>query len=85
MPRSIRCYRFCRSRYNTVRLAVRAELVEAHSPFDRLGANELKRTALGLGIRENPAFMRLAARITGSRITHFGQPIEFVQFLTGHY
>ena len=31
---------------NTVRLAVRAELVEAHSPFDRLRANELKRTAL---------------------------------------
>ena len=28
------------------RLAVRAELVEAHSPFDRLRANELKRTAL---------------------------------------
>ena len=40
---------------------------------------------VGLGIRENPAFMRLAARFTGSRITHFGQPIEFVQFLTGHY
>ena len=33
---------------NTVRLAVRAELVEAHSPFDRLRANELKRTALWL-------------------------------------
>ena len=32
---------------NTVRLAVRAELVEAHSPFDRLRANELKRTVLG--------------------------------------
>ena len=32
---------------NTVRLAVRAELVEPHSPFDRLRANELKRTALG--------------------------------------
>ena len=32
---------------NTVRLAVRAELVEAHSPFDRLRANGLKRTALG--------------------------------------
>ena len=32
---------------NTVRLAVRAELVEAHSPFDRLSPNELKRTALG--------------------------------------
>ena len=31
---------------NTVRLAVRAELVEAHSPFDRLRANELKRTVL---------------------------------------
>ena len=31
---------------NTVRLAVQAELVEAHSPFDRLRANELKRTAL---------------------------------------
>ena len=30
------------------RLAVRAELVEAHSPFDRLRANELKRTALAL-------------------------------------
>ena len=32
---------------NTVRLAVWAEPVEAHSPFDRLRANELKRTALG--------------------------------------
>ena len=32
---------------NTVRLAVRAEPVEAHSPFDKLRANELKRTALG--------------------------------------
>ena len=32
---------------NAVRLAVRAELVEAHSPFDRLRANELKRTVLG--------------------------------------
>ena len=32
---------------NTAQLAVRAELVEAHSPFDRLRANELKRTALG--------------------------------------
>ena len=31
---------------NTVRLAVRAEQVEAHSPFDRLRANELKRTVL---------------------------------------
>ena len=31
-------------RLNTVRLAVRA--VEAHSPFDRLRVNELKRTAL---------------------------------------
>ena len=34
------------SGHNTVRLAVRAEPVEAHSPFDRLRANELKRTAL---------------------------------------
>ena len=34
------------SSLNTVRLAVRAELVEAHSPFDKLRANELKRTAL---------------------------------------
>ena len=34
-------------RVNTVRLAVRAELVEAHSPLDRLRANELKRTVLG--------------------------------------
>ena len=33
---------------NTVRLAVRAELVEAHSPFDTLRANALNRTALGL-------------------------------------
>ena len=33
---------------NTVRLAVRAELVEAHSPFDRLRANKLKRTVLRL-------------------------------------
>ena len=32
---------------NAVRLAVLAELVEAHSPFDRLRANALKRTALG--------------------------------------
>ena len=32
---------------NAVRLAVLAELVEAHSPFDRLRANELKRTVLG--------------------------------------
>ena len=32
---------------NTVRLAVRAELVEAHAPFDRLRVNALKRTALG--------------------------------------
>ncbi len=31
---------------NIVCLAVRAEPVEAHSPFDRLRANELKRTAL---------------------------------------
>ena len=37
--------------HNTVRLAVRAELVEAHSPFDRLRANELKRTVLGLDIQ----------------------------------
>ena len=35
------------SALNTVRLAVRAELVEAQSPFDSLRANELKRTALG--------------------------------------
>ena len=33
---------------NAVRLAVLAELVEAHSPFDRLRANELKRTVLGV-------------------------------------
>ena len=32
--------------FNTVRLAVRAELVEAHAPFDRLRVNALKRTAL---------------------------------------
>ena len=32
---------------NTVRLAVRAELVEAHALFDRLRVNALKRTALG--------------------------------------
>ena len=40
------------SGHNTVRLAVRAELVEAHSPFDRLRANELKRTALGPKMRD---------------------------------
>ena len=34
--------------HNTVRLAVRAEPVETHSPFDVPRANELKRTALGL-------------------------------------
>ena len=33
---------------NTVRLAVRAELVEAHAPLDRLRVNALKRTALSL-------------------------------------
>ena len=41
--------------HNTVRLAVRAELVEAHSPFDRLRANELKRTALTSFIRNGRA------------------------------
>ena len=32
--------------FNAVRLAVLAELVEAHSPFDRLRANALNRTVL---------------------------------------
>ena len=36
------------TRRNSVRLAVRAELVEAHSPFDRLRANALNRTVLRL-------------------------------------
>ena len=44
-----------RPRRNTVRLAVRAELVEAHLPFDRLRASALNRTALGPGVwRLNP-------------------------------
>ena len=42
------CPIWCES--NTFRLAVLAELVEAHSPFDRLRANELKRTVLGLSL-----------------------------------
>ena len=33
---------------NAVRLAVLAELVEAHLPFDRLRGKELKRTVLGV-------------------------------------
>ena len=43
---------------NTVRLAVRAELVEAHLPFDRLRANELKRTVL----RPAPSFCAIGLR-----------------------
>ena len=59
---------------NTVRFAVRAELVEAHSPFDRLRANELKRTALrqvdedhGDTIRARVALLRPVAEGTERR------------------
>ena len=41
-----------RASLNAVRLAVLAELVEAHSPFDRLRANELKRTVLRQALGE---------------------------------
>ena len=40
---------------------------------------------VSLGIRENPAFMRLAARYHQNHFATHYQPIDVVRFLTGHY
>ena len=58
---------------NIVRLAVRAEPVEAHSPFDRLRANELKRTALrralslDLSLRAGTADARMCSQVISTK------------------
>jgi hypothetical protein len=49
---SLRLFPYC----STVRLAVRAEFVEVHSPFDRLRANGPKRTVLGQVLQNNIPF-----------------------------
>ena len=60
---------------NTVRLAVRAELVEAHSPFDRLRANVLNRTVLGQVFHYPMLFDPLRKPLpTGSPGTNGGNP-----------
>ena len=73
MPEAPRGY--CLSGHNTVRLAVRAELVEAHSPFDRLRANELKRTALSQAM---PCQAASAVQLVARRQKNVGrvQPAE---------